>query len=512
MLIVTCTQMKEMESNSIKNGISSLRMMENAGSAAARYIRETVKISGKRCTVICGHGNNGGDGFVVARKLLEQGAKVTAIMISGSPKTAEASEMLDRLSARQGAHILSYEKNPECLTSMDSSDIIIDAVYGTGFHGTIRDDAANKAIDSVNSSGAKVFALDMPSGSNADTGEVSGKSVKADVTIAFAAPKIGQFLFPAANYCGKVVYVGIGLPESAYSVHGEQLTLIDGKFVSSKIPKRAKNSNKGDFGKVLCVCGSLGMAGAACMCATAALRCGAGLVTVMVPKSIYVPVASKLNECMVYPLEETSQGSISHCAIDKIKEAAQSASALVIGCGLSRNEETSLLVRELISDIKCPVILDADGINAFEGHIDLLRTSSSKLILTPHPGEMSRLCGKSISDIQSSRLDTAREFAKSNGVVVMLKGANTIVASPDGKSYVNPTGNPGMSKGGSGDILAGITASFAAQGMPADSAACCGAYIHGLAGDRTAFKLSQYGMIPTDMFLEIPQIFREMSR
>lgn len=511
MLVVTCAQMRQMEKNAESCGISSLRLMENAGSAAARYIRESDKVAGKRCLILCGQGNNGGDGFVVARKLLEHGADVSVILVSGAPKTQEAQEMLERLSTRQR---VVYDTSDLSVSEnlIRSSDIIVDAVYGTGFHGTIADETTKKLFDTANASSAKIYALDMPSGANADSGEASDSTIRADVTIAFAAPKIGQFLFPAANYCGKVVFVGIGLPESAYNTDGSHVELLDKEMIARKIPLREKNSNKGTYGKVLCVCGSLGMAGAAYMCAGGALRCGAGLVTLAVPKSIYVPVASKLNECMVYPLDANESGTLAFSALGRIKEMTKGATALVVGCGLSQNEETQQLVRSLVSEANCPVILDADGINAFAGHIDLLRTSKAELILTPHPGEMSRLCGKKIDEIQQSRLDTARSFAMENGVTLVLKGANTVIASKDGHAYINPTGNPGMAKGGSGDILAGMIASFAAQGISPVDSACCGAFIHGLAGDMAAEKLSEYGMIPTDMIMEVPQIFRDMSR
>ena len=247
-----------------------------------------------------------------------------------------------------------------------------------------------------------------------------------------------------------------------------------------------------------------------------ALRCGAGLIMLGVPQPIYLPIASKLNECMVYPFDATAGGAIAYDCLDRILGMAKSATAVLIGCGLSRDDETQRLVRDIVANAdsypNIPIILDADGINAFEGHIDLLRTSKAELILTPHPGEMARLCGKTIAQIQERRLDTARDFAREIGVTLVLKGANTVVAAKDGRAFINPTGNPGMAKGGSGDILAGMIAAFVAQGISPEKSSCCGVYIHGSAGDRAAKKLSQYGMIPTDMLMEVPQIFREMSR
>lgn len=511
MYIVSCDRMRSIEQKAMSYGILSSRLMENAGSAAARVIRSDFDVAKKCCVVVCGRGNNGGDGFVIARKLLEQNALVKVILTDGTPKSSEANEMFERvISMRQ--IVIDANQAERCREAIMMADIIVDAIYGTGFHGEITGSATIDIVEAINASHAVVYAVDMPSGCNADTGKAGSHCVNADCTVTFAFPKTGQFLFPAANHCGRVATVQIGIPENTYEFSDKDNELLDYLNVSSMLPVRKKDSNKGSFGKVLCVCGSMGMAGAAYLCAMGALRSGAGLVQLAVPDSVYLPVASKLDECMVYPQKSTADGSIAISALDDILSLAKSATAVVIGCGLSRNEETAALIRQLTEKIECPVILDADGINAFEGHINLLREISKKIILTPHPGEMSRLCGKTIPDIQNDRLDTALNFSKEFGVTLVLKGADTIIASKSGKAYVNPTGNPGMARGGSGDILAGMTAAFAAQGLDPDKAACCAAFIHGAAGDKAAKKLSQYGMIPTDMLKEIPGIFLAMSR
>lgn len=511
MRIVTCAQMRNMEKISIDYGISALRLMENAGSAAARCIRETIPVQGKRCVILCGRGNNGGDGLVVARRLLEYNTDVTVVLACGTPNTPDSAEMFERLSSLRPV-IISASQSERCVAALQNADIIIDAVFGTGFHGAVTDERLQLFFDTVNENKAYVFSLDMPSGANADTGEVEGASVKADCTIAFAAPKIGMFVFPAADCCGRIAAVGIGMPDCAYEIDGPLVSLLDKSIVAESLPVRAKNSNKGNFGKVLCICGSLGMVGAAYLSVSGALRCGAGIVTLGVPSSIYVPAAVKLNESLIYSFESTTGGAFSYSNLDRIIEMANKSTVLLLGCGLSMDDETQRLVRDIISNVSCKVILDADGINAFEGHIDLLRTSKAELILTPHPGEMARLCGKTVAEIQSSRFETARNFAVENGLTLVLKGANTVIAAKDGREFINPTGNPGMARGGSGDILAGMAAAFASQGIEPEDAACCAAYIHGLAGDRCAEKLSQYGMLPSDMLLEVPQIFREMSR
>ena len=502
--------MKEAEAYAIRLGITSLRLMENAGSAGARFIRNTVALAGTRCTVICGKGNNGGDGFVVARRLTESGADVAVILVCGSPRTAEATEMFERLSGMNIA-VMDYGRDPRrCLARIGASSVIVDAVFGTGFHGRVEGPLAD-LFDQVNAQKATVFALDMPSGADADTGEAVGACILAAHTVTFAAAKTGQLIHPAAEMCGKLTAVNIGIPDGAFD-GSSPAELLDADAVRDCLPVRERAANKGNFGRVLCLCGSLTMSGAAYMASTAAARCGAGIVAAGVPRCIHPILAGKLTEVMVTPLPETGDGSLSLSALGRIREMAERATAVVLGCGLSHNGETFILVRELLRILTCPVVLDADGINAVAGHIHVLRESKASLILTPHPGEMARLTGRSVGEIQSDRIRTAADFAANNRVVLVLKGANTVIASPAGEICINPTGNPGMARGGSGDILAGMIAGFAAQGIDPVRAACCGAYIHGLAGDRCAARLSEYGMLPMDMLTEVPQIFRDMSR
>ena len=509
MQIIRCAQMKQVEQAAMAEGITSLRLMENAGSAAARVIRRAVDPGKLACTVLCGSGNNGGDGFVVARRLLEAGAEVAVILACGGPKTPEATEMCDRLSGLNIPQIDFARESARCLMRVDRSRIVVDAVFGTGFHGRVEGPLA-ALFERVNRCGAAVFALDMPSGANADTGEVEGACIRAAQTITFGACKTGQLESPAVDYCGRIAAVDIGIPAEAFTGGvGELLTEAD---IRDKLPLRRRSANKGSFGRVACVCGSRAMSGAAYMAAMGALRCGAGIVTLGVPRGIQPILAGKLTEAMVTPLAETPAGSLSMSAWAPLAELTGRATAVALGCGLTQTPETARLVRDLVGAARCPTVLDADGINAVAGHMNVLRETSAPLILTPHPGEMARLTGKSIPEIQRERIRTAADFAAEYGVVLVLKGAGTVIASPEGKICVNPTGNPGMARGGSGDILAGMIAGFAAQGIAPFDAACCGVYIHGAAGDRCAECLSEYGMLPTDMLLEIPQIFRGMSR
>lgn len=511
MRIVTCAQMKDAERAAGQNGMSSLRLMENAGTAAARFIRETATVSGAAVTVLCGRGNNGGDGFVCARKLLEHGAKVTAVLVAGAPSSPDAAEMLERLRALS-VPVLDFKQQPKhCCEVMQQCDMFVDAVFGTGFHGALPAPLP-ELFAAVNSLNAKIFALDMPSGANADTGEVSEGCLKADYTIAFAAPKAGQFAFPAAEYCGVVKTVNIGIPDETLHGFSDAVELLEQKQVERTLPVRPRDTSKTNYGRLLIICGSVGLSGAAALATRSALRCGAGLVTLAVPKPIYELTASKIDEALVVPYDATETGSFALSALDKLCETAEKSSAVLLGCGLSQNPETLELVRSLVARVSCPIVLDADGINAFAGHIDLLRSSKARLVLTPHNGEMARLTGQTIPFIKSNRLHAATSLATQAGLTLVLKGANTVIATGAGRAYINPTGNPGMARGGSGDVLAGMIASLLAQGISPDTAACCGAYLHGMAGDRCAAKLSQYAMLPGDMIAELPQIFRELSR
>lgn len=512
MRIVTCEQMKQAENAAAQSGISPLRLMENAGSAAARFIRETVDVTKARFTVVCGRGNNGGDGFVTARKLMENGAEVSTVLAAGAPSTPDASEMLERLRGLY-VKVLDYTAQPdECAALIKGSPYLIDAVFGTGYHvGPMEGYTA--LFKAINNSNAKIFALDMPSGADADTGAVSPSCIRADYTVSFAAPKTGQFTFPAAEYCGSVHAVNIGIPEYAFAVSDSHaVELLETHMAADALPRRERDSNKGDYGKVVAVVGSVGMSGAAYLSAQAAMRCGAGLVTAYVPEPIYVPLASKFSEVMVYPLKATDAGTLSEENLPRLLDAAETAGCLLLGCGLSRNEGTAALVGDLLRNVNCPVVLDADGINALEGHIDLLRESNAEIVITPHPGEMARLTGATVESVQHARLSVAQNAAEDCNVTVVLKGVNSVIATPDGKAYINPTGNPGMARGGCGDVLAGMIAGLIAQGIGVSQAACCGVYMHGMAGDRCAQTFSQYGMTPSDLLQEIPQIFREILR
>lgn len=511
MKIICVAEMKAAERYAVEHGVSALKLMENAGTAAAVIIAEIVSEAFAQktvCTVVCGAGNNGGDGFVVARRLHEAGHTVTVVLAAGEPRTEEAAAMFRELP--EGVAVLRYTEDPaQCGRSFTGSSMLVDAVFGTGFHGEVEGACAG-LFDAMNASGRPIFALDMPSGTNADTGEAAVHAVRAAATITFAAAKHGQLKAPAAAHCGRLLLAEIGIPDEGLPQDATEL--IDRALLERALPVRAADSNKGSYGHLLCLCGSRRYPGAAYMSGTAAARCGAGLVTVGAPEVLWSVLAARMSEVMVLPLPQTAAGGLSLAALDEILAFAEKCGCVLIGCGLSPESETAALVRELLLRLRGTVVLDADGINACEGHIDVLRASRADLVLTPHPGEMGRLCGKTAAEVQADREGCATSFARENGVTLVLKGAGTLVAAPDGRLFRNNTGNPGLAKGGSGDVLAGMTAGLAAQGIDPVLAACAAVRIHGLAADRCAKKQSQYAMLPTDLFSEIPQIFCDLSR
>ncbi|HOB37281.1 MAG TPA: NAD(P)H-hydrate dehydratase [Candidatus Avimonas sp.] len=502
MLVLNTAQMKAVEAAAIKHGMDELRLMENAGSAAARIIRSRYSVGGKSVALLCGKGNNGGDGFVIARKLLDEGAYVKVILTGGKPATDSAAEMFARLK-NTDAEIIDIETEPYIAANrISSADFIVDAVYGIGFKGRLPD-RLRSPFRLVNSSSAPVIAVDVPSGVNADTGNSDPDAIKADLTITFTANKTGMTAPAAADFCGKIQVVSIGIDQSLLLPYLSDATEITHDMVKSCFGARQSDTHKGDYGRLLCFCGSKGMAGAAVLAAKAALRCGAGLVICALPESVYPIAAAHIIEPIFCPLPETENGDFALTARKILHEQMIKADTVLIGCGLGQSPRAASLVLDLLENAECPVVLDADGINIIAGHINKLKTARAPIILTPHPGEMSRLTGLSVPYIQSDRARAAREFAEETGAVVVLKGARTVIAAPGMPALVNPTGNPGMATGGSGDVLAGIIAAFCAQGLGGYQAAMCGVYLHSLAGDRAALRLSQRFMLPSDIIDEL---------
>ncbi len=498
MRVLTAKQMRELEQAAADNGATYSGLMERAGTAAANSLIKHGAVSGCKAAVICGRGNNGGDGYVIARVLRDAGVLVSIITL-GVPKTEDA--MLNAEKTAGLETVVFSDSRERAYEIINSADFTVDAVYGIGFRGEL-DEEASELAKAVNSSGAFVMSVDIPSGAGCDDGSVLGACFNADLTVTFTALKPAHVLYPSMDYCGDIEVADVGIPYELINSFDCVMETTDEFLGKPLMPKRKKSSNKGTFGTLLAIVGSYGMAGAAIMCGKAAQRSGVGLVNMAIPKSIYPIVAGKLIEAVYTPLDENENGIISAGCVERILSLAEKSNATLIGCGLGHDKDTEKITEELLKISTSPVILDADGINSIIPHIDLLRTSKAPVILTPHPGEMARLMNCSVSEIQHNRADVAVEFARKYHVILVLKGANTLIS--DGKRLiVNMSGNAGMARGGSGDVLAGIIASLAAQGIDPFRAAVCGVYVHGRAGDSAAEKFSAETMLPTDIIDKI---------
>lgn len=504
MTVLTVDSMRKLEQAAVDDGLSYLRLMENAGSAAARVIRSATPLQGRRVVVLCGKGNNGGDGFVIARRLLDEGARLTVVLMSGDPATEQAREMFSRLSGTD-ITVVRLETEPFLAAeAVQAAGVIVDAVYGIGFHGALPD-YMRHLFRLVNQSSAPVIAVDVPSGLNADSADADPDTIRAARTVTFSAMKPALIAAAAQPYYGQVEVVPIGIDSELIERFRHGLLTIEWGMVAACFPPRDPAAHKGTFGHLLAVVGSEGMAGAARLCAEGALRGGVGLVTAAVPRSVYPILSTALPEALCLPLDGTGA-----TAQLRLREAAARADAVVLGCGLGGDADA--LVWDVLEHGDTPLILDADGINAVARHINKLKTIRRPLVLTPHPGEMARLTGCSVSEVETDRTTAARTFAEEYGVTLVLKGHETLVAAPHRSLLRNRTGNPGMATGGSGDVLAGLIGAFLAQGFDPYTAAMCAVHLHGLAGDRAAARLSQHAMLPTDLLHELGGLFLDLEK
>ena len=514
MKIITAAEMRDIDRASTeKFGVPSLTLMENAGSAVAHFVAKNHP-DAHRIAVVCGKGNNGGDGFVVARKL-HQAQRVVEVLLLASPVElkGDAAAMFEHLPVRPTVIQTLEELHAESIRSLTNCDLIVDAVLGTGFKPPVKGLYAD-AIAAMNVSGKPVVAVDIPSGADSDamTAQSGDAIARADAIVTFTAPRPAHVFGELT--LGPVVVAPIGSPEAAIESK-LKLEVTTARDLSGLLQPRPRDSNKGMYGHVLIVGGSLGKSGAAAMAGMAALRGGAGLVTVATAKSVLPDVAGFAAELMTEPLPETDAGSIGMASMKsgKLQQLASTMTVVAIGPGIGRHPETIEFVREAVRSLRCPLVIDADGLNAFDGKTELLDGSKRPLVLTPHPGEMSRLAGISTKAVQSDRLRVARTFASEHRLVLVLKGYLTVIALPDGIAWVNPTGNPGMATGGTGDILTGITAGILGQ-MPNDAAraAAAAAYLHGLAGDVAAESMGEPSLVATDLLTGLPKAFRSATR
>lgn len=511
MRVLTSDQMRLAEKLAVDAGSSYEELMEQAGQGAASLLwnRERARLQQGGLTVLLGRGNNGGDGLVIARALLEAlpDIQVRLIFCLGEQLSELATLNLARLEQfGERVQRFSLDTLPE---NLFTGGVVLDGIFGTGFHGSLPE-GLKPVLRAANDGGALRVALDIPTGVNGDNGLLDPDSFQASVTYAFAALKPAHLLKSSRELCGETVVVPIGITEEMLAEAGG-LIRMDKSTVRSLLPVRTADSHKGSYGKLLGIGGSGTMTGAVLLSMSGAVRCGVGLVMAAAPEIAMQPVRISLPEALQYPFPLGKDGLIDAGAVPKLlKKAADWPDAILCGCGLGLGPTAQQLVEGVLSLGK-PLVLDADGLgNLARMGTNWLQKAAGPVILTPHMAEFSRLCGRSVPEIRENRISIAREFAQEYGVILVLKDSSTLVASPDGAAYLNDNGNSGLSRGGSGDTLAGMIAGLLAEGSTPVGAAVCGVYLHALAGDLTAAELTQYGMTITDVIQHIPQAFREV--
>ncbi len=512
MEILTAKEMREIDRKAIEDyGIPGTILMENAGIQTIIALDEKFRdLSQKRVAVFAGKGNNGGDGAVVARHLFAKKVKIEIFLFAKKDDTSPDAKINLNIAMNMGIPIHEVE-NFDQLKKFENqlihSHIFIDALLGTGITPPVKG-ILQYAIPFLNSLQKFTLAVDIPSGLSSDNGNVEGEVFKADMTVTFCRPKRCHFLFPAAGLVGALKVADISIPDEIVNSENIKVHSIVQKNIDFLLKERKPASHKGTYGHLLVIGGSIGKGGAAAMAALSALRIGTGLVTLAVPRSVNAAIEMNPLEVMSIPLPETKEGYIDIAAKGKLLESKNGKSSVLIGPGISTQQETIELLLAIIPEIKVPLVIDADGLNCLVEHLDVLKKVKGPVIITPHPGEMSRLTGNSVKEIQADRIGIAQKFAADNNVIVVLKGAGTVVALPDGEAFINTTGNPGMATAGTGDVLAGMAAGLLAQKVTPPDASKAAVYLHGLAGDRVSQKKGQVSLIASDLIEVIPSILK----
>ena len=515
MKIVTVDEMRRLEEATAAQGVSTDTLMERAGLAVAKEAGKALgTVAGSRVLVLVGPGKNGGDGLVAARHLQRWGAAVTAYLVLQRPR--EDPKLC--LAQERGVATIDASGDPD-LSTLDGkiarSPLVIDAVLGTGrarpLEGVVRDVMDHLSSARSRHPGIIVMALDVPTGMNADTGQADPACPRADITVTFGYPKVGHFQFPGAQKLGRLEVVDIGIPDRlAAGINQELLT---NEWVRSRLPSRSLDAHKGTFGHALVIAGSRNYVGAAYLAAQGAARVGPGLVTLASPRSVYPILASKLTEVIHLPLPEDEEGRFHPDGVDLIKENLHHYTSLLVGCGFRLSEDLQEFLRKLLlapPEPSLPVVIDADGLNNLSEIDGWWRDLECQAVLTPHPGEMSTLTGVATPDIQARRIDMAREWSARWGKVVALKGAYTVIATPEGICRVSPFANPGLASGGTGDVLTGVIAGLMAQGLSPEESTCCGVYLHGAAGEEVRKELGDTGTLAGDLLPALPKAIKEV--
>jgi NAD(P)H-hydrate epimerase len=511
MKIATAQEIRNIDRRAVREfGIPGPVLMENAATAIlAEMERFFNGLAGVRVGILCGKGNNGGDGLALARHLRVRGVPVRVALLASVAQLEGEAKLNAAILGKTDVEVIAKASTRSVEDVVAWSDILVDALLGVGLSSPLRGGYA-AAVERINRSGRPVVAVDVPTGVNADTGEIMGTAVRADLTVTMVLPKRGLVLHPGASCAGAVRVADIGIPPQAVERENIGLSLLDSAAVSGTFGGRARDAHKGDFGHLLVIAGSPGKAGAAVMAARGALRSGAGLVTVAAPAGLVPIVQQQVCEAMCLPAAEGIDGTLGMGAEQEIGRAAARMTACAAGPGLSTHDETMRVVRTLVRDLAVPMVVDADALNALAGSPDALRKARAPRVVTPHPGEMARLLGTSADEVQRDRVGTAQRFAKAHGAVVVLKGAGTVIATPEGTAFINTTGNPGMATGGTGDVLTGVIGGLLAQGCGPTEAACLGVHLHGLAGDLAAKEKGEAGLIAGDVIEKLPEAIQQI--
>ncbi len=501
MKVSSVEQMRDLDRTAIEQlGIPEELLMENAGLAVYHAIQRTCSVSGRSFTVVCGTGNNGGDGFVVARKLYSEGGEVSVFLLGPREKLSGAAKLNADILDGIGVEVRDGSALDKLQVSIEESDAVIDAVFGTGLtravEGKYRD-----AIELINGARGLVYSVDIPSGVNGDTGAVMGVAVMADFTVTFGLPKVGNIVYPGWDHCGNVSVTHISFPPSLYGSEHLKTEIA----VPSMLPERPAHGHKSTFGTALFIAGAAQYYGAPYFSSMSFLRCGGGYARLASTSSVISTVAAKSSEIVFHPVKETATGSIAYQNLDVIRMLAAQVGFVVLGPGISLGDETQKLALELIPSIDKPLLLDGDGLTAAAKNPLMLEKRSKPTILTPHPGEMARLTGLSVKEIEANRVETAREYASKFKSIIVLKGAHTVTAFPNGRVAVNMSGNSGMGTAGSGDVLTGIIAAMVLQNLPLEEAVITGVFLHGFAGDIAAKKFGEDGMTAGDILNTLPE-------
>ncbi len=507
MLLVTAEQMRELDRLTIQQyGVAGLTLMERAGAAMTQAIVVRFARNAKKgVLIVAGKGNNGGDGFVVARLLKKKRIPCEVVLLARQDElTADATHNLRAFVKLKGKVSEIAGDNLALLSQrLSKNGLIVDAIFGTGMKNAVRGRFA-EAITLLNASGLPIVAVDIPSGLDADKGTPLGVAIQAELTVALGLAKLGEVIYPGVNFVGALAVADIGIDPRALTAVAPQTELLDRENMGWLVPRRAADTHKGSYGHLLVLAGSRGKTGAAILACRAAMRAGAGLVTLAAPRSLNAIFAASLVEAMTEPLRENANEVMEPLNDAEWRALLERKNGLLFGPGIGVNDATQNTLRWLLRNLSLPWVIDADGLNNLALELGRLRHAKTAPILTPHPGEMARLIGKDNATVNADRIATARSFAVEHRCHLVLKGARSVIATADGKVFINPTGNPGMASGGMGDVLAGMISALLGQGLCAEDAMKLGVYLHGFAGDRVAAAKGEIGLIASDLIDDLP--------